>query len=55
MPAVPASAQQRLQWLQVAAGAQVHMVHVDDVRFFESDTKYTRVVTDDNMAPEWRR
>lgn len=47
LPVVPASAPQRLQWLQVAAGAQVHMVHVDDVRFFESDTKYTRVVTDD--------
>lgn len=36
----------RLEWLQVAVGQQVHMVHVDDVRYFESDTKYTRVVAE---------
>lgn len=45
MPA--AASTQRLEWIQVAVGQQVHMVHVDDVRFFESDTKYTRVVTDE--------
>ncbi|MFL9908341.1 LytR/AlgR family response regulator transcription factor [Paraburkholderia sp. RL17-337-BIB-A] len=37
----------RLEWLQVAIGQRVHMVHVDDVCYFESDTKYTRVVSDD--------
>lgn len=36
----------RLQWLQVAVGQQVRMLHVDDVYFFESDLKYTRVVGD---------
>ena len=36
----------RLEWLQVSVGQQVHMVHVDDVRYFESDTKYTRVVAE---------
>lgn len=36
----------QLEWLQVSVGTQVRMVHVDDVRFFESDTKYTRVVAD---------
>ena len=36
----------KLEWLQVSVGHQVHMVHVDDVRYFESDTKYTRVVAD---------
>lgn len=40
----------RLEWLQVAVGAQgnqVRMVHVNDVVYFESDTKYTRVVAQD--------
>jgi DNA-binding LytR/AlgR family response regulator len=41
--AAPVSA--RLEWLQVAAGQRVHLVHVDDVHYFESDTKYTRVVS----------
>jgi DNA-binding LytR/AlgR family response regulator len=36
----------KLEWFQVSVGQQVHMVHVDDVRYFESDTKYTRVVAD---------
>ncbi|MDI4633869.1 LytTR family transcriptional regulator DNA-binding domain-containing protein [Pelomonas sp. V22] len=34
-------------WLQVAVGSQVRLVHVDDVQFFESDSKYTRVVAED--------
>ena len=36
----------RLEWLQVAVGAQIRMVNVQDVYYFESDSKYTRVVTD---------
>lgn len=36
----------QLEWLQVAVGNQIRMVHVEDVRFFESDSKYTRVVAD---------
>lgn len=31
-------------WLQVAVGSQVRLLHVDDVQYFESDCKYTRVV-----------
>lgn len=34
-----------LEWLHVSTGQQVRLTHVDDVMFFESDTKYTRVVT----------
>lgn len=34
-------------WLQVAVGNQVRLLHVDDVQFFESDSKYTRVVSED--------
>ena len=45
--AVPVDSVNRLEWIQVAVGQQVHMVHVEDVRYFESDTKYTRVVTDE--------
>jgi DNA-binding LytR/AlgR family response regulator len=36
-----------LDWLQVDVGRQVRMVHVDDAMYFESDSKYTRVVADD--------
>jgi len=34
-------------WLQVAVGSQVRLLHVDDVQYFESDSKYTRVVAPD--------
>jgi DNA-binding LytR/AlgR family response regulator len=37
----------RIEWLQVAVGTQIRMLHVNDVIYFESDTKYTRVVADD--------
>lgn len=37
----------KLEWLHVAVGQQVRMTHIEDVMFFESDTKYTRVVATD--------
>ncbi|HJV76666.1 MAG TPA: LytTR family DNA-binding domain-containing protein [Noviherbaspirillum sp.] len=43
----PADGAARLEWLQIDAGTQIRMVHVDDVVYFESDTKLTRVVTQD--------
>jgi DNA-binding LytR/AlgR family response regulator len=36
-----------LDWLQVDVGKQVRMVHVDDAMYFESDSKYTRVLAAD--------
>ena len=45
-PAITQSASKRLDWLQVAVGNQIRMVNVQDVHFFESDSKYTRVVSD---------
>lgn len=45
-PAAP----QRLEWIRASRGAQVRLIHVDDVHFFESDAKYTRVVTADGEA-----
>lgn len=43
--ASPAAAK-KLDWLQVAVGTQIRMVNVQDVYYFESDSKYTRVVAD---------
>ena len=40
--ATPASA--RLRWIKAAVGKQVKLIPVDDVVYFQSDTKYTRVV-----------
>jgi DNA-binding LytR/AlgR family response regulator len=38
---------QRLEWIKASQGTQVRLIHIDDVHYFESDTKYTRVVTAD--------
>ncbi len=42
---MPATAPQRLRMLQASAGNTVRLIDVDDVLYFQSDTKYTRVVT----------
>jgi DNA-binding LytR/AlgR family response regulator len=39
-----------LRWLQVGDGQQLRLLMVADVLYFESDTKYTRVVTADGDA-----
>jgi DNA-binding LytR/AlgR family response regulator len=39
-----------LQWLQASLGNSVRLINVDDVLYFQSDTKYTRVVTADTDA-----
>ncbi len=41
----PGSAPQYLQWIQATVGQAIHMVPVDEVLFFISDEKYTRVQT----------
>jgi DNA-binding LytR/AlgR family response regulator len=41
----PRSAE-RLRWIKALVGHDVKMFPVDDVIFFQSDTKYTRVVTE---------
>jgi DNA-binding LytR/AlgR family response regulator len=40
----------KLEWIKASHGTQVRLIHVDDVHYFESDTKYTRVVTADSDA-----
>jgi DNA-binding LytR/AlgR family response regulator len=34
-----------LQWLQASLGSTIRLINVDDVAYFQSDTKYTRVAT----------
>lgn len=43
-------AAERLEWLQATLGTTLKLIHVDDVLYFQSDTKYTRVVTADGEA-----
>jgi len=41
----PGAAPQYLQWIQATVGAAIQMIPVDEVLFFVSDEKYTRVQT----------
>ena len=41
----PAAITPRLQWIQASVGQSLRLIPVDDVLFFQSDEKYTRVQT----------
>lgn len=41
---------ERLKWLKASVGKQIKLIAVEDVLFFQSDTKYTRVVLADFEA-----
>lgn len=41
----PGGAPQHLQWIQASVGQSIQMIPVEDVLFFISDEKYTRVQT----------
>ena len=43
--AVQPGSKQRLQWIQASVGQSLRLIPVDDVLFFQSDEKYTRVQT----------
>ena len=45
-----APASDRLQWLQASLGNTLKLIDVDDVQYFQSDTKYTRLVTAEGEA-----
>ncbi len=45
-PAAPT----RLRWIKAAVGKQVRLIAVEDVLYFQSDTKYTRVVLSQSEA-----
>jgi DNA-binding LytR/AlgR family response regulator len=44
------SARPRLRWIKAAIGKQVKLIDVDEVLYFQSDTKYTRVVLPQSEA-----
>jgi DNA-binding LytR/AlgR family response regulator len=44
-PTVP-----KLKWIQASIGSQVRLIPVEQVLFFQSDLKYTRVVTADGES-----
>jgi len=48
-PETPA-ARKPTKWIKASVGRQVRLIDVDDVLFFQSDTKYTRVVLPDYEA-----
>ena len=41
---------QKLQWIKATLGQNLRLIPVGDVLFFQSDEKYTRVVTAENEA-----
>lgn len=40
----------KLKWIRASLGNQTKLINVDDVLFFQSDTKYTRIVLKDTEA-----
>jgi DNA-binding LytR/AlgR family response regulator len=48
--ALPGARQEKLKWLKATVGKQIRVIDVDQVLFFQSDTKYTRVVLPDSEA-----
>lgn len=47
---ISAPAQTYLRWINASMGADVKLITVDEVCYFQSDTKYTRVVTNDGES-----
>lgn len=48
--ALPGMRQERTRWLKASVGRQIRVIDVNEVLFFQSDTKYTRVVLRDYEA-----
>jgi DNA-binding LytR/AlgR family response regulator len=48
--AIPAPKSEKLKWIKASVGKQIRLIAVDEVLFFQSDTKYTRVVLQDYEA-----
>ena len=48
--AAPAPAAPAMKWIKATVGKQIRLINVADVLFFQSDTKYTRVVLADSEA-----
>jgi DNA-binding LytR/AlgR family response regulator len=48
--ALPDKQPEQLKWIRATVGKQIRLIDVQDVLFFQSDTKYTRVVLADSEA-----
>lgn len=48
--ALPGHQPERLKWIKATVGKQIKLIDVQDVLFFQSDTKYTRVVSAESEA-----
>ncbi|KAB8044422.1 LytR/AlgR family response regulator transcription factor [Janthinobacterium aquaticum] len=42
--ALPAAPREKMKWIKASVGKQIRLIDIDDVLFFQADTKYTRVV-----------
>jgi DNA-binding LytR/AlgR family response regulator len=45
-----AAAPTRLRWIKASIGANIRLISVQEIAYFQSDEKYTRVVTADSEA-----
>ncbi|CAN7383199.1 LytR/AlgR family response regulator transcription factor [Massilia sp. LjRoot122] len=48
--ALPGARAEKMKWIKASVGKQIRLIDVDEVLFFQSDTKYTRVVLADSEA-----
>ncbi|HEU4853635.1 MAG TPA: LytTR family DNA-binding domain-containing protein [Telluria sp.] len=48
--ALPGTPRERMKWIKANVGKQIRLIDVNDVLFFQSDTKYTRVVLEGSEA-----
>ena len=48
--ALPGARTEKMKWIKATVGRQIRLIDVDEVLFFQSDSKYTRVVLPDLEA-----
>lgn len=48
--ALPGAKPEKLKWLKATVGKQIRVIDVEEVLFFQADTKYTRVVLRESEA-----
>lgn len=48
--ALPGARAEKMKWIKATVGRQIRLIDVDEVLFFQSDSKYTRVVLPDSEA-----
>jgi DNA-binding LytR/AlgR family response regulator len=44
LKAAPEARQEKIKWIKASVGKQIRLIDVDEVLFFQADSKYTRVV-----------